>query len=92
MLSRGNEKTAIEKLMEQYKHFSSDMKFSKRERLIRSMAWQHSIKPGKALAQREMQKLVHELFICNQPNITANGKPTYISFKKDYLEKLFDKR
>lgn len=91
-VEQGNEKNAIEKLIEQYKHFSSEVRFSKRETLIRSIAWQHSIKPGQALAQREMQRLVHELFICNQPNITANGKPTYISFKKDYLEKLFEKR
>ncbi len=42
----GNEKSAIENLLEQFKHFSSDMKFSKREKLIRSLAWQHSIKAG----------------------------------------------
>jgi len=91
-VEQGNEKNAIEKLVEQYKHFSSEVRFSKRETLIRSVAWQHAIKPGQTLAQREMQRLVHELFTCNQPNITANGKPTYISFKKDYLEKLFEKR
>jgi DNA mismatch repair protein MutL len=30
-LATGNEKNAIEKILEQYKHFSTDVKFSKRE-------------------------------------------------------------
>ncbi|MBS1668934.1 MAG: DNA mismatch repair endonuclease MutL [Bacteroidetes bacterium] len=88
-VQQGNEKYAIENMLEQFKHFSSDLKFSKREKLIRSLAWQHAIKPGTALGQREMKTLVEELFTCTQPNITAASKPTYIEFKKDYLESLF---
>ncbi len=88
-LVQGNEKVAIENLLEQYKHFSSDIKFSKREKLIRSVATQNAVKPGKALAQNEMRLLVEELFQCASPNVTAAGHPTYIEFKKDYLERLF---
>jgi DNA mismatch repair protein MutL len=86
---QGNEKKAIDDILEQYKHFSSEVKFSKRERLIRSLAWQQSIKPGKALTQTEMVSLTDDLFNCQQPNITAGGSPTYIEFKKDYLDQLF---
>ncbi|HWH63467.1 MAG TPA: DNA mismatch repair endonuclease MutL, partial [Ginsengibacter sp.] len=39
----GNEKVALEKMLEQYKHFSMDVSFSKREKLLRSMAWQQSV-------------------------------------------------
>ncbi|MEO6315428.1 MAG: DNA mismatch repair endonuclease MutL [Chitinophagaceae bacterium] len=85
----GDEKKAIENLLEQYKHFSSDVKFSKREKLIRAMAYQQAVKSGKTLAQEEMESLVNELFACLQPNTTAGGHPTYIEFKNDYLEKLF---
>lgn len=88
-LVQGNEKLAIENLLEQYKHFSNDIKFSKREKLIRSVAFQNAVKPGKFLAQKEMKSLVDELFQCSIPNVTAAGHPTYIEFKKDYLEKLF---
>jgi DNA mismatch repair protein MutL len=88
-LEQGNEKTIIENLLEQYKHFSSELKFSKREKLIRSLAWQQAIKPGTALSEREMRTLIDDLFKCNQPNITAGGNPTYIEFKRDYLEQLF---
>jgi DNA mismatch repair protein MutL len=88
----GNERSAIENLLEQFKHSSSNLKFSKREKLIRALAWQHSIKPGTSLTEKEMDVLIEELFNCSQPNIAPNGNPTYIEFKKDYLEKLFTRQ
>jgi DNA mismatch repair protein MutL len=88
-VSQGNEKLAIESLLEQFKHFSSDLKFSRREKLIRSLAWQQAIKAGSSLTAEEMRTLTAELFKCAQPNVTAGGSLTYIEFKKDYLEQLF---
>lgn len=88
----GNEKTTIEKLLEQFKHFSSDLKFSKREKLFRSLAWQQAVKAGTPLTEAEMRSLVTDLFNCAQANVTAAGQPTYIEFKKDYLEQLFRKQ
>ena len=88
---QGNEKNVIENLLEQFKHFSSDLKFSKREKLIRSLAWQHAIKPGAPLEDAEIKMLVEELFNCLQPNVSPNGNPTYIEFKMDYLERMFGK-
>jgi DNA mismatch repair protein MutL len=88
-VEQGNEKAAIEKMLEQYKHFSSDLKFSKREKLLRSLSWQQAIKPGKALTQKEMKLIVQDLFICTVPNITPNGKPTYTVFKKQELDRMF---
>ena len=86
---QGNEKHSIELLIEQFKHFSSDIKFSKREKLIRCMSRQQAIKAGQALTQKEMQSLAEELFECNTPNITITGSPTYLEFKEDYLDKMF---
>ncbi|MBN8786499.1 MAG: DNA mismatch repair endonuclease MutL [Terrimonas sp.] len=87
----GNEKTAIEQMLEQFKHFNSEVKFSRREKLIRSLAWQHAVKPGRSLSQQEMKTLGEELFTTAQPNITPSGNPTYIAFKRDYLERMFGK-
>jgi len=86
---QGNEKMAIELLLEQYKHFSSDIKFSKRERLVRCLARQHAIKSGTTLSQSEMRNLLSDLFNCETPNVTPNGSPTYMEFKEDYLERMF---
>jgi DNA mismatch repair protein MutL len=87
----GNEKNAIELLLEQFKHFSGDIKFSKREKLIRCMARQTAIKAGQSLTQKEMHGLISALFNCETPNISASGAPTYIDFKEAYLDGLFSK-
>jgi DNA mismatch repair protein MutL len=86
---QGNEKAILELLLEQFKHFSSDMKFSRREKLIRSMARQQAVKAGKSLEDSEMKTLIEELFATQQPNVTPGGDPTYIEFRKEYVEKLF---
>ncbi len=88
---QGNEKMVIELLLEQYKHFTYDIKFSKREKLVRCVAKQQAIKSGKALAQKEMTVLTEELFRCEVPNVTPNGNPTYLEFKGDDLERMFGK-
>jgi DNA mismatch repair protein MutL len=85
----GNEKHAIELLIEQFKHFSSDIKFSKREKLVRCMSRQQAIKAGQQLTQKEMLALIEDLFTCGSPNITPTGSPTYLEFKEDYLDRMF---
>ncbi len=87
----GNEKHIIDILLEQYKHFSSEVKFSKREKLIRSLARQQAIKTGVRLTEREMRQLVNDLFACEQSNATMDGNPTYLEFKQEQLEKMFGK-
>jgi len=86
---QGNEKNSIELLIEQFKHFSSDIKFSKREKLVRCLARQQSVKAGQSLTQKEMTTLVEELFACSTANVTPTGSPTYIEFKEDYLDRMF---
>jgi len=81
----------LERILEQYKHFSSEIKLSKREMLLRTVAWQQAIKTGVALSEKEMRNLISDLFQCQQPNISPAGKPTYLEFKKDHLEKMFGK-
>ena len=85
----GNEKHAIELLIEQFKHFSSDIKFSKREKLVRCMSRQQAIKAGQQLTQKEMLALIEDLFTCGSPNVTPTGSPTYLEFKEDYLDRMF---
>ena len=88
-LIQGNEKNTIDSLLEQYKNFSSDLKFSKREKLVRSVAKQQSIKPGRQLAEKEMLSLVQDLCACHQPKMSPDGSPTYLEFRKEELEKMF---
>ncbi|NTS39350.1 DNA mismatch repair endonuclease MutL [Flavisolibacter sp. BT320] len=85
----GNEKAALENILEHYKHFSSELKLPRRELLLRTVAWQQAVKAGTALAEKEMTQLVEDLFNCRQPNATASGRPTYVEFQKNQLEKMF---
>jgi DNA mismatch repair protein MutL len=85
----GNEKMVLEKILEQYKHFNSELKLSQREMLLRTVAWQQAIKTGASLGEKEMQAVVSDLFACQQPNISPTGRPTYLEFKKEQLEKMF---
>jgi DNA mismatch repair protein MutL len=88
-LDGGSETNAIEKLLEQYKHFSNDLKFSKREKLLRSLSLQQAIKAGTLLSPSEMKSITEDLFACNTPNATPTGKPTYMSFKKEEMDRMF---
>ncbi|RYY88902.1 MAG: DNA mismatch repair protein MutL, partial [Chitinophagaceae bacterium] len=84
----GNEKVILERILEQVKHFS-EVKLPRREMLLRSVALQQSIKPGTSLGEKEMQRLVDDLFKCRVPNATPSGKPTYVEFGKEGLDKMF---
>jgi DNA mismatch repair protein MutL len=85
----GNKRTILEKILEQYKHFNSELKLTGREMLLRSVAWQQAIKAGTHLSEQEMQQLVADLFACATPNATPTGRPTYTEFKKEALDKQF---
>ncbi|MCX6331157.1 MAG: DNA mismatch repair endonuclease MutL [Bacteroidetes bacterium] len=87
----GNEKNAIELLLEQFKHFSGEVKYSKREKLIRCMSRQMAIKAGQSLTQKEMHSIIEMLSQCDIPNVTASGAPTYVEFKEGYLDGLFSR-
>jgi DNA mismatch repair protein MutL len=88
-IQSGNEQASIEGLLEQFKHFSSELKVNKREQLVRSMARNNAIPAGKGLTTKEMQNIIDELFACAMPNVAPGGKYTYISFKLADLAKMF---
>ena len=91
-VNMSDELHSIELLLEQFKHFSSDIKFSKREKVIRCLAKQQSLKSGKKLSSEEMQHLAEELFACSTHNVSPSGKkPTYIHYNERSLERLFGK-
>lgn len=89
MLDTGNEHKILEQVLEQYKHFSTNLSYSRVEKLLRTMAMQQSIKENKVLSENEMDTLVKELFTCKTPGTTPNGKPTFFAFYTNELKKMF---
>jgi DNA mismatch repair protein MutL len=88
----GNAKKVIENLLEHCKHSGNEKIDSLHEKMIRSLAWQQAVKPGTVLSETEMRGLTENLFRCLQPNTAPNGKPVFVEFKKDYLEKMFGRK
>ena len=88
----GNEKKVIENLLEHCKHSGNEKIDSIQEKMIRSLAWQQAIKAGAVLNETEMRSLTEDLFRCLQPNTSPNGKPVFVDFKKEYLEKVFGRK
>ncbi len=91
-LPGGNEKKVIEQLLEHCKHSGSENIDSLQEKMIRSLAWQQATKAGTVLSETEMRSLTESLFRCMQPNTSPNGRPVFIEYKKEYLEKLFGRK
>ena len=61
-VEQGNEKHVIDALLEQYKHFSNEVKFSKREKLVRSLAWQQAIKAGTSFNRKRNEAIGRRSF------------------------------
>ena len=87
-----NEKKVIENLLEHCKHSGNEKIDTLQEKMIRSLAWQQAIKAGTVLSETEMRSLTESLFRCLQPNTSPNGKPVFVEFKKEYLEKVFGRK
>jgi DNA mismatch repair protein MutL len=88
----GNEKKVIENLLEHCKHSGNEKIDTLQEKMIRSLAWQQAIKAGTVLSETEMRSLTESLFRCLQPNTSPNGKPVFVEFRKEYLEKVFGRK
>jgi DNA mismatch repair protein MutL len=73
----GQEKASLERIIEDYKHFVSDIKLDKREKLIRTLSVQHAIPYGKKLSELEMQELFQKLLRCEQPQLSPAGKKVF---------------
>lgn len=86
-----NGKDLLEGLIDNFKQNLSELKSGKKESLARAMAYKASIKQGRSLTTAEMESLVNELFACQLPYTTPNGKPTIVTFPLEDLDRRFKK-
>ena len=76
----------IEELVEQFKNKSS---IEKHDNLSRSLAKTMSIKSGRKLNSKEIRSIIDNLFACQIPNTTTQGKRTFITLTLEELAKKF---
>jgi DNA mismatch repair protein MutL len=89
-VKQGNETASIEKIVEAYKHASTELRLDKRERLIRTLAMQRAIHHGKKLSEQEMQQLMQDLFRCEQPQLSPIGKKIFVKLSFQHIETLIN--
>ncbi|MXV51784.1 DNA mismatch repair endonuclease MutL [Pedobacter sp. HMF7647] len=86
-----SEAEVLEHLMEGFKNNMSALKLDKRDNLARTLARNSSIKAGTQLSQEERNSLIDELFACDSPNISLQGKPIILTFTLEELLQKFEK-
>jgi DNA mismatch repair protein MutL len=87
----GDEKRIIEKLIEQFKNNQSALKVDKHEAILRAMARSNSIRQGKRLDSKEQKQLVDELFACEKPFLSIEGKTTVVKMSTEEIKEFFKK-
>lgn len=78
----------MERLLEQYKAQQS-LKLDLREALARALARSAAVKRGQELSAPFMQRLIDELFACEQPHKAPNGRKTLITVTLEELARRF---
>lgn len=89
-VSLGNEKELFEGLIEQYKWNCKKLNLDKNESLAQALAKRSAIKHGQSMQPEEMNSLIGQLFGCNNPNYTPEGKPTFVILEPNTIENYFN--
>lgn len=84
-----NEKALFEGLLEQFKHFKSELSIDNKENLARSLAKKSALKKGSKLNSQEMVTLVGQLFACQNPNYGLSGNKTFVKLDLNKLHSFF---
>jgi DNA mismatch repair protein MutL len=86
-----DEKALFEGLIDQYKWNMQELKLSKSENLAQALAKRSSMKKGQKMQKEEMNSLIGQLFGCENPNYTPDGRPTFVILGVETIEQYFTK-
>ncbi|HEU4716248.1 MAG TPA: DNA mismatch repair endonuclease MutL [Bacteroidia bacterium] len=79
----------LEGMLDNFRQNEQELHLERAENLARSLAKQAAVKPGRAMTAEEMQALVDELFACETPSHAPDGKPAFINFPVEEIDKRF---
>lgn len=88
-MEKMNSRLLIDEIINDYKSGEVNLETDLQERIARFMAHQSSIKPGQRLSPQEMDELIGQLFTCQVPNYSPNGKPVISILSNDEMENRF---
>jgi len=79
----------IEGLLDDLQNQTEGSNFSQIDGIAKSLARSLAIKKGMALSQKEQESILNNLFSCKEPNISPQGKATFITLSINDIEKKF---
>lgn len=88
----GNEKLALQDMIDVYKKNDVKLNLDKRDNLAKSYACKHAIKAGDVLSEAEMLNLIDRLFLSRMPYVCPHGRPTIIKISADDLDRMFARK
>jgi len=91
-ISAGDERSVLDEIVDQYRAFERVEGLSGRENLARSMARRGAVRAGIPLSPREMRSLIDQLFQCETPYASPDGRPTMIRMSGNELRERFDRK
>ena len=86
--TKENLEAIFEEILEQEKN-DDKLKIAVKEKIAKVLAKNIAIKKGKKIEQKEMKVLISNLFACDLPSISPNGKPTIINLVLNDITKHF---
>ncbi len=91
-ISTGDERSVLDEIVDQYRVFERVEGLEGRENLARSMARRGAVRAGIVLSPREMRSLIDQLFQCESPYVSPDGRPTMIRMSGNELRERFDRK
>jgi DNA mismatch repair protein MutL len=79
----------IESVLESLKSPGKDSRLGQGQLLAKAMAKKLSVKRGKRLHKQEIESIIEDLFSCNLPEISPDGKPTMVMLTFEELNRKF---
>lgn len=89
-LEHNDERKVLEDLIGQCRNEEAELKLDKHTTIARALAAAKAIPAGKYLSREEMRQLIDELFACETPYISPEGKPTFRMYELGDLEEQFN--
>jgi len=91
-ISTGDERSVLDEIVDQYRLFEKVDRLTGRENLARSVASRGAVRAGMKLSSREMRALIDQLFQCEAPYASPDGRPTLITLSGEELRERFDRK
>ena len=88
-LLRGYEKESIEKLVDLVINDYNVDRIKFNDSLAKTLACKMSVKGNTRITKQDMQSIISDLVLCDNPYNCPHGRPTIITFTKYELEKMF---